>query len=101
MNVNHPPQPHFRLAHYYREALGTQAQRQWPEKDWRTVEPLVKALWVDNALGGAWGDVRAEIRKAWIKERLRSRRALPAVRVNANQSPIMKMSGLASANRRA
>lgn len=84
MNVNGPPMPNFRLAHYYREALGTQAHRQWPNKDWQTVEPLVKALWVRNALGGAWGDVRAEIQKAWIRERLRSRRALPAVGVKAN-----------------
>ena len=84
MNATCSPLPRFRLAHYYREALGAHAHRQWPDKDWQTVEPLVKALWMQNGFGGAWRDVRGEVRKAWIRERARSQRALPAVRFKAN-----------------
>ena len=75
MKTNPPPFPSFRLAHYYREALGANAQRQWPGKDWQTVEPMIEALWVRNVFGARWQDVRGEVRKAWIRERRRSRRA--------------------------
>ena len=74
MNTKHPPFPSFRLAHYYREALGANAQRQWPDKDWQMVEPVIEALWVRNVFDSRWQDIRDEVRKAWIRERRRSRR---------------------------
>ena len=69
----------FRIAHYYREALGRHAQRQWPDRDWNAVEPLLGALWGRNRFGGQWRDVRDDVHKAWLTEKLQpSRRSSTA-----------------------